>query len=169
MPVTSAAVRGVSGPRGFMKSTWIIFIFLSFVPLKSFAEFDYTDLVGEWASYKLNQEFGSSYYYLRIDSDYSGEFGFMSKGFEGKGFSFTSEEVTFNDGILLIKPKVKGQPKFVATVSGSEALLDGTVFMYQSFDNDVWQLFNTLHLGLFRLSPKVLELVPEINEHRTKK
>ena len=79
------------------------------------------------------------------------------------------EEVTLNDGILLIKPMVKGQPKFIATVSGSGGLLDGTVFMYQSFDNEVWQLFNTLHLGLFRLSQKVLELVPEINEHRTKK
>jgi len=106
--------------------------------------FDHNVVIGQWAVYQGNITEKDYYYFLNINSDYSGTL-IRSLGREPITYHFTKKDVIKNDGYLVIKLN-KHQKAIISAwkLESGSGKLTGQIFMY----NENGDLFNMLYFPL---------------------
>jgi len=130
----------------------IVYIFIMIMSINVSFAFTSKDVVGEWAVYDKSIFKGASYYYLKINPDYSGILVYAFDGGKQNRFDFKSTSVIHRDGYIEILLDNLNPARIKAVLSAWKRTqkgygrLSGLIFMYNKKKN--YELFNTLYFPL---------------------
>lgn len=145
-----------------MKIKIILFILLSFLWKLSFA-FNTSEIVGEWAVYESPFFGETSYYYLNVNPDFSGELHYSFEGDAEVSYKFDSQSTLPMNGYveILLRNKKTSSTKMILSAWTKDnkkyGRLAGLIFIY----DDKGNLVNTLYMPL--------DLINESNKLGSKK